>query len=511
MVDSPRRRAAGHAGRPARVRASQPHPPYLTRAFPPLQVITEEGLSLIEQNADTILQEIGMSFRGDPEVLEILRDAGVDVQGDRARFEKGHCRRIIQASAPREFVQHARNPARSIVIGGKHTVLGPAGGAPFVHDLDRGRRYATTEDLHNLMKLAQGIPCLHHAGGLLATLMDVPIPERHLQYIDAQFRLSDKPIIGSTTAGERAADTVKMAELVFGERFVAENCVIYGGINTNSPLVLDATMMEAMKVYARANQAVTISAYILAGAMGPVGLAGALAQQLAEAMAGIALYQLIRPGAPCTMGTFIGAVSMQTGSPAFGTPESLLGSTAAAELARRLGVPSNNAGGAVTAARVPDAQAAYESALTLQSTFLSGTNIIWHCAGWLEGGLTAGYEKLMLDADLCSALETLSRGIDLSLEGQSMDALREVEPGGHFLAAAHTQRNFETALWRPTLWDTMTYEQWKEEGALDAAQRANRLWKQRLADYEAPPLDPAVDEALRDYQVRRLAEIRQAS
>jgi len=200
----------------------------------------------------------------------------------------------------------------------------------------------------------------------LAALMDKPIPERHLHYVDAQFRFSDKPIIGASSGTEAAADSVRMAELVFGERFVSENCVVYGGVNTNSPLVLDTTMMEAMKVYARANQAVTVSAYVLAGAMGPVGLAGALAQQLAETMAGLALYQLIRPGAPCTMGTFIGVVSMQTGAPAFGTPESLIGCTAAAELARRLGVPVNCAGGAVTASRIPDAQSAYESALTLK-------------------------------------------------------------------------------------------------------------------------------------------------
>jgi trimethylamine--corrinoid protein Co-methyltransferase len=511
MVDSSRRRAAGRGERAARVRASKPHPAFLTCSFPPLRVLAEEGLALIEENADTILQEIGMEFRGDPEVLDILRKAGVDVRGERARFEKGQCRRIIQASAPRSFTQHARNSARSVVIGDPHIVLGPAGGSPFVHDLDRGRRYATTEDFENLVKLCQGIPCLHHAGGLLLALMDKPIPERHLHYIDAQFRLSDKCVLGAADAAERAVDSVKMAEIVFGERFVAENCVLYAGINTNSPLVLDATMMDAMKVYARANQAVTISAYVLAGAMGPVGLAGALAQQLAESMAGLALYQLIRPGAPCTMGTYIGTVSMQTGAPAHGTPETMLGSAAAVELARRLGVPSNNAGGATTASRIPDAQAAYESALTLNNTFLSGANIIWHCAGWLEGGLTTGYEKLLLDADLCSALETYAAGIDLSTEGQSMDALREVQPGGHFLGAAHTQRNFETALWRPAIWDTTTYEQWTEEGSLDAAHRANKLWKRRLKDYEPPPLDPSVSEALFEYRARRLAQIRAAS
>lgn len=501
-------RSSGTVRRAARRRASRPSPPYLTRGFPPLQVLKDEGLELIEANADGILAEIGMDFRGDSEVLRLLHDAGADVRGERVRFERGHCRKIIQATAPRQFTQHARNPTRSVVIGGdSHTVLGPAGGAPFVHDLDRGRRYGTYEDLCNLIKLAQGIPSLHHAGGLLVACMDIPPEQRHLYAMEAQFLNSDKAVLCAGAGHECATDALRMAGRVFGERFVSENCVLYGAVNTNSPLVLDSTMMESMKVLARSHQAVTVSPYILAGAMGPVGLAGALAQQLAEAMAGLALYQLLAPGAPCAMGTFIGAISMQTGSPAFGTPESLLGSAAAVALARRLGVPSNNAGGAVTASKLPDAQAAYESALTLQNSFLVGANIIWHCAGWLEGGLVTGYEKLMLDADLCSDLAAVADGIDLSVEGQSMDSIREVEPGGHFFATAHTQRNFETALWRPAVWDTLTYEQWTEQGSQDAARRANAEWKRQLDDYQAPPLDPSVSEALADYRERRRAEL----
>ena len=370
-----------------RHRASLHHAPFLTRVFPPLRVATPEGLELIEHNADTILQEIGMDFRGDPEVLALLNGAGAHVSGERVRFDRGLCRAIIRASAPAEFTQFARNPEKSIRIGSMNTALGPAGGAPFVHDLDRGRRYASLEDLNNLISLVQTMPCLHHAGGFLVACMDKALEERHLYAMESQFLYSDKPVACTGVGTANTEDCVRMAALVFGESFMEQNCVLYGAINTNSPLVLDATMMEGMKVLARANQAVTVSPYILSGAMGPVGLAGALAQQLAEAMAGLALYQLLRPGAPCTMGTFIGSVSMQTGGPAFGTPESMLGSAAAVELARRLGVPSNNAGGAVTAARIPDAQAAYESALTLHTNFLSGANIIWHCAGWLERGI----------------------------------------------------------------------------------------------------------------------------
>lgn len=484
-----------------------PQAAFLTRTFPPLKVVTEEGLELIEHNADIILAEIGMEFRGDPEVLAQLRRAGADVQGERVRFEPGMCRTIIRATAPPMFTQHARNPDRSICIGGNHTVLAPAGGAPFVHDLDRGRRYATLEDLRNLISLVQTIPSLSLAAGWIAAPMDKELSQRHLYAMESQFLLSDKPAICVGAGTTCVEDGVKMASLVFGEKFIQQNTVLYGSVNTNSPLVLDATMMEGMKVLAQANQAVTVSPYMLSGAMGPVGLAGALAQQLAEAMAGLALYQLLRPGAPCTMGTFIGAISMQTGGPAFGTPESMLGSAAAVELARRLGVPSNNAGGAVTASRVPDAQAAYESALTLHTNLLSGANIIHHCGGWLEGGLTAGYEKLMLDADLCSSVSAFTRGIDLSEVGQSLDAIREVQPGGHFLGASHTMRHFETALWRPSIWDSKTFEQWNEEGSLDAAQRANALWKRRLADFVAPPLDPSIREALLDYRLRRSREI----
>jgi len=498
----------GHSARIGRQRPRPPRLSYIDRPFGVFRLLSEEGLQLIERNADTILQEVGMEFRGDPEALELLRDAGADVAGERVRFERGLARALVQATAPREFSQHARNPANNVHIGGSSVVFSPCGGPPFVHDLDKGRRYATTEDSHNLMKLAQMLPCLHVAGGGICELMDVPIPERHLHGVYSQFRYSDKPIKGSVRSGTAAQDAIAMTKIVFGEDFLETHNCLYAGLNTNSPLVFDVTMMAAGKVYARANQAVLVSPYILAGAMGPVGLAGELAQQLAEAMAGLALIQLFRPGAPCAMGTFIGTISMQTGAPAFGTPESLQGITIAAELARRLGVPVSCAGGAVTASKIPDAQAAYESALTLQTSFLAGVNYISDGVGWLEGGLTAGYEKMILDADLCETLQLLAKPVDLSQEGQALDAVREVGPGSHFLGCAHTQRNFESAFWRPTVADNKTYEQWTQEGSQDAARRANLIWKKMLAEYQAPPIDPAIDEALREYRDRRLIEIR---
>jgi trimethylamine---corrinoid protein Co-methyltransferase len=502
------KRAGGREGKRARPRASHaPRSPYVDRKIGIFRVLDEEGLATIEENADTILQEVGMEFRGDPEILRILAEAGADVQGERVRFERGMCRKIIQATAPREFTFHARNPTRSLHFGGRSAIFAPAAGAPFVHDLDRGRRYGSLEDFNDLNRLIQSLDSLHAAGGHVCELLDIPVAERHLHMTFSQFRLTDKAIYGSVSAPERATDTINMAKIVFGDAFVEENCCIYAGLNTNSPLVFDVTMMGALKEYSRHHQAVLVSPYVLAGAMGPVTVAGSLAQQLAEAMGGLVLTQLIKPGSPCVMGTFIGTVSMQSGAPTFGTPESLLGINAAAELARRLGVPVNCAGGAVTASKIPDAQAAYESALTLQTTFLAGVNYIPHSAGWLEGGLSVGYEKLILDCDLCATLQVFSQGIDLSEEGQALDAVREVGPGSHYLGAFHTQRNFETAFWRSQTADSGTFEQWSENGRLDAAMRANAIWKRLLREYEPPPLDPGVEEALREYRDRRIEEI----
>ena len=482
--------------------------PYIHRGFSPLSLLNEEGLSLIEYNADTILQETGMEFRGDPEALELLRNAGADVEGERVRFERGMCRTIIQASAPRDYIQCARNPDNNIHIGGGDVSFSPVGGPAFVHDLDRGRRYASSDDFHDLVKLAHMLPSLH-AIGAPCEYLEAPIPERHLHTIFAQLYYSDKPIHGSSRSAVAATDTLNMIRIVMGDDFVENNYCLFGGINTNSPLVLDDTMMAAAKTYARANQPVLVSAYLLAGAMGPMGLAGALAQQLAETLGSLALIQLFRPGVPCLMGTFVGAVSMKSGAPVYGTPESMLGIPIAAELARRLGVPASCAGGAVTSSKVPDAQAAAESAVTLHTTFFAGVNYVSHAAGWLEGGLTAGYEKMILDGDLCSALQWFTKPLDLSENGQAMDAVREVGPGSHFLGCEHTQRNFRTAFWQSDTADSNTFEQWSAEGGLDAAQRATQTWKSMLANYEVPAMDPGVREALEAYRDRRTQEIRQ--
>jgi trimethylamine--corrinoid protein Co-methyltransferase len=504
-IESPRRRAGGRDARlAARAHAQIERQPFLTRALSPVEVLSEEGLSLLEHNADTILEEVGLEFRGDEDARRILREGGADVDGERVRFPRGMCRQIVQASAPREFVQHARNPERSVRIGDPYTVLAPNYGSPFVRDLDRGRRYGTIEDFHNIVKLAYLSPHLHHSGGTVCEPVDVPVNKRHLDMVYAHIRYSDKPFMGSVTHPDRARDTVELCKIAFGEDFVRDNAVTLSLINANSPLVWDSTMIGAARVYAEHNQATLITPFILAGAMAPVTAAAVCAQTLAEALGGMTLVQLVRPGAPVVLGSFASSMSMQSGAPTFGTPEPALVLFAMAALARRLGVPFRS-GGNLCASKVTDAQAAYESAATFWPTILAGVNFVLHAAGWLEGGLAFGYEKFILDADQCGMAAVYVKGMDLSENGQAMDAIRQNGPGQHFLGSAHTLANFETAFYRSPVADYNSVEQWQEAGALDAAQRANAIWKRMLAEYEPPPIDPAVDEALTEYVARRKA------
>jgi len=514
MTDTlPERRSRREGGgRDARIAARQAAAhaagaPFLTRALKPFEVLDEEGLTLIEHNADTILEEVGIIFRGDPDALRMLKDAGADVEGELVKFPRGMCRQIVQASAPRIYTQHARNPERDVQIGDPYTVLAPNYGSPFVRDLDNGRRYGTLEDFRNFVKLAYMTPHLHHSGGTVCEPVDVPVNKRHLDMVYAHIRWSDKPFMGSVTHPDRARDSVELARIAFSDRgpdFLDSHTVITSLINANSPLVWDATMLGAARVYAEANQATLITPFILAGAMSPVTVAGTAAQTLAEALAGMAFVQLVRPGAPVILGSFASSISMQSGAPTFGTPEPALVLYVMAALARRLGVPFRS-GGNLCAAKTADAQAAYESAATFQPTILAGVNFVLHAAGWLEGGLSIGYEKFILDLDQCGMAGVFVGGVDLSENGQALDAIREVGPGKHFLGCAHTQANFQTAFYRSPLADNNSVEQWEAEGAKDMIQRANALWKKQLAEYEAPPLDAAVDEALNDYMNRRKA------
>jgi len=474
---------------------------YIHRRIRTYEVLDEEGLALIEANADTVLEEIGIEFREDEEALALWKDAGADVRETRVHFPKGLCRALL-ATAPSMFMQHARNPERSVMIGGDATVFAPVYGPPFVRDLDGKRRYATLEDFRNFVKLAYMAPSIHHSGGTVCEPVDVPVNKRHLDMVLAHMTLSDKPFMGSVTAPERAEDTVAMARILFGDRFVEQNTVVTSLINANSPMVFDGTMLGALKVYARANQATIVTPFILAGAMSPVTVAGTLTQVLAEVLAGAAFTQLLRPGAPVLFGTFASSISMQSGAPTFGTPEPALVSYGAGQLARRLGLPFRT-GGSLCASKIPDAQAAYESANTLNSTMLAGTNFVLHAAGWLEGGLASCYEKFMMDIDQLGMSQTFAAGVDLSENGQAMDAIREVGPGSHYLGCAHTQANFQTAFYRSSIADNNSFEQWQAEGEKAAPMRANELARRWLESYEAPPLDPGIEEGLRDFIAKK--------
>jgi trimethylamine---corrinoid protein Co-methyltransferase len=506
-----RARGGSDARRAARSRPKIEQLPNILRKVPLVEVLSEEGLQIIENNADTILEEIGIEFVQDAEALELWKNAGADVQGTRVHFPRGLPRSIIQKSAPREYVQHARNPARNVNIGGKYTVFAPVYGPPFIRNLDEGRRYANIEDFRNFVKLAYMTPAMHHSGGTVCEPVDLPVNKRHLDMVYSHLRYSDKPFMGSVTHPERAQDTVELAKIAFGDEFLQQNTVITSLINANSPMTWDGTMLGALKVYARNNQACIVTPFILSGAMSPTTVAGTLAQVLAEVLSGAATTQLVRPGAPVLFGVFASSMSMQSGAPTFGTPEPSLVSYAAGQLARRLGIPFRT-GGSLCGSKIADAQAAYESAQTLNSTLFAGTNFVLHSAGWLEGGLASGYEKFVMDADQLGIMQVLAGNIDLSENGQAMDAIREVGARAvganrHFLECGHTNRNFETAFYRSTIADNNSYEQWEAEGAQDALKRANTLWKKMLNEYEAPPIDPGIDEALNEFIAKKKAAV----
>ena len=479
-------------------RPKQVRKPYIDRKIGALPVLSEEGLELIEANADRILAEVGMEFRDDPEIIAIFAEAGCDIDGERVRFAPGFCRKTIQAMAPAEFTQAARNPENSVRIGGNATVLCPSWGPPFVHDEDQGRRYATHHDFINLVKLHQTIPYLHHSGGVVCEPVDLPANKRHLDMLYAHIRWSDRPFMGAFIGAERAGHALDMARILFGRDMVDTSPVLYCVSNTNAPLVMDAHMSGALKTYARAGQPVACTPWTLTGAMSPATIAGTLAQVLAEALASLTLVQLIKPGAPCLMGSFASTMSMQSGAPTFGTPEAGQMILAAGQLARRLGVPLHTVG-TLSASKRSDAQSQQEGTWGLLMSLFAGANLINHATGWLEGGLVTSFEKTMMDADLCGKIGRFFEGIDLSENAQAMDAIAATGPGQHFLGSDHTLANFYSALFRPDLADNNSFEQWSSEGGLDMTQRANALWKERLETYQDPGLDPAIDEELQAY------------
>ncbi len=472
-------------------------PRFLTRKIPCYELLSEEELVSIEEHADWILQEVGIEFWGDDEALKLFKDAGVTVKGYKLQFDKGHASELCK-TAPKEFEMHARNPERSTIFGGNRLVLGPAYGSPFVYDRKRGRRQGTMEDFRNLVKLAHMIPWLHHTSGTVCEPVDIPVNKRHLDMVYAHIKYSDKPFMGAVTAPERAQDSITMARIVFGDEFLESNCVIQGNINVNSPLVYDNTMSGALKAYARANQGVVITPFILGGAMSPVTMPAAVAQAHAETMVGVALTQLIRPGSSAVYGNFLTTMDLKSGAPTFGTPESTLATLAVGQMARRLGLPFR-AGGHYTASKVTDAQAMQESADSMFPAFLAGANFIHQAAGWLEGGLVVGYEKFILDSDRLGMLHRMGDGLSINENSLGFSAFKENSPGENFLGTEHTGENFETANFRSEIADNNSFEQWEEDGSKDAEERAYERWNTMLDEYIEPPMDPAIDEELKDF------------
>ncbi|TCM77356.1 trimethylamine methyltransferase family protein [Rhodovulum steppense] len=478
---------------------------FIERNIPDFELLSAEALAIIEENAERVLEEIGVNFVENPAALDRWRAAGADVQGERVRLPRGLARQLC-ATAPRRFTQHARNPERNVEIGGRSLVLAPVYGPPFVRDLDGGRRYATIEDFRRFVRLGQMSKWLHHSGGTVCEPTDVAVNKRHLDMLLAHMTLSDKPFMGSVTEPSRARDSVEMCEILFGREFVAQNAVMTSLININSPLTFDATMMGALEVYAAANQACIVSPFIVGGAMAPVSVAGTLTQVLAEVLAGVAYSQLIRPGAPVIFGAFVTSIDMNSGAPTFGTPEASQILFGAGQLARRLGLPFRSGGG-LCGSKLPDAQAAYETANTLNAALLAGVNFMLHACGWLEGGLVASVEKFVMDADQLGALHKMAQGVAMDPQAQAMDALAEIGPGGHFLGCAHTQAHFKEAFWRSDLLDYKPFETWDEEGARDTVSLAADRAKALLAQYQPPPLDEGVREALEAHVTRRKQEM----
>ncbi len=502
-----RRTRKGRSGENARsnTRSTPVVPAYIKRQLPFFDPLDEEQLVKIEEQVDWMFENIGFAFRDDPESIKIWQAAGATIKGDKV-FADAQWIRALCAKAPSEFTQIARNPARSVTIGGSKQVFAPIYGAPFVRDLEGGRRYATMEDLHNLVKLTYMHPHLHHSGLVIAEPTDVPVSKRHLDMVLAHMILGDKPHLGAITEKSRAQDSVDMAEILHGKDVMDNNVVIMANVNTNSPLLIDRVVTEAIQVYSSRGQAMVVTPFILTGAMGPVSTAAAVAQAMAEAMICCAFVQLIRPGAPFVMGNFLSSMSLKSGAPTFGMPEPVLSNYVIGQLARRVGLPLR-CGGSLTASKIEDAQAAYESADSMHSTVMAGSNFTLHAAGWLEGGLSTGYEKLIMDADRLGSYQKLMNGLDMSDDQFARDAYQETEPGGHFLGSAHTMRHYKTAFYDTELSDSENVESWEEKGSMDMRARAHQKWNQMLRDYEAPAIDPAKKEALEDYVAKRKSEL----
>ncbi len=473
-------------------------------SMPRYEILSPDAIAVLERGWKRIVTEIGVQF-AKPEAVELFRAAGQRVEDDVVKLDPEFVLEQI-AKAPKEFDVQARNPANSVHIGGDEMVFGAVYGSPFIRE-GTVRRDATLEDFRKLAMLSQSFSQLDSAGGVICEPNDAPLDSRHLDMIYALQTLTDKIYMGNVVSGPNAADTIKMTEILFGGRDSIEAVpATISLINCNSPLRWDDRMLDAQFEYCAANQPVVLTPFLLMGAMSPVTIPAALAQQLAEAFAGIALAQLIRPGCPVIFGSFLSNIDMQSGSPSFGTPESAIGLFCTGQLARHYGLPFRTGGG-LTSSQTCDAQAAYESLMTLLPTFLAGTNWVMHAAGWLEGGLVSCYEKFVVDIELLRMLRVQFTPLEIDEASLAFGAHEEVGHGGHFLGAEHTMERFRECFYRPLLSSTANYERWLKLGGKDATARAADIVAKTLEEYEAPPLDDGIKAELAEFVARRRAEL----
>jgi trimethylamine--corrinoid protein Co-methyltransferase len=473
--------------------------------MPRYEPLSEEALATIDAGVERLASEVGVQF-DHPQALELFREAGQTVEDTTVRFEPGFLR-AQAALAPSEFRMQARNPARDLTIGGDSMIFGPANGPPFVR-IDGVRRDGTMADLEALLKLTHLTDNLDTPGRNILEPNDVPLDIRHLLRALAAIRLTDRVWAGEPSSDFAAADCIRMAEIVFGGReAIEETPVLFANCNVNSPLRFDSRMLEGILNYAAAGQAVIVTPFLLMGAMAPVSVPAALVQQNVEALAGVALVQLVRPGTPCVLGSFLSATDMKSGSPAFGGPESALGLYASGQIARRIGLPWRSGGGTLTASPAVDYQAGYESMNTLQAAFFAGANVCWQSAGWLEGGLVTSFEKFAADCEILDLLLHQFTPVEVDEESLAFGAHVEVGHGGHFFGAEHTLERFRDCFWRPTVATTDNHDRWTRGGSLEHPARAAQRWRALLETWERPPLDTAVEEELVEYVERRAAEL----
>ena len=479
----------------------------LTVPWAPLEILSAEQVERILVAAFRILEEAGLEIRS-PAARAIYRQAGALVDEETQVVRLG--RDIVEAHlarAPQSFVLHSRNPERHLHVGGNVVNFGPVSGAPNINDREHGRRYGDLESFRNILKVTHRLGILHWQGGVVVEPIDVPVPIRHLAMYQAHIEHSDIVWAARGIGGVKAEDAIALAAIEHRctVEALAARPTLLSVTNVNSPRRVDAELIENVMVLARHGQCVVITPFTLMGAMAPVTLAGALVQQTAEALCVLTLCQMIHPGAPCVMGSFTSNVDMRTGSPAFGTPEYVNAVLASAQIGRRLKIPVRTS--AVNASPVVDAQSTYETAFALQAAILSHSHLINHAAGWLEGGLSVSMEKIIVDAELLRNWAEFLKPVSFDDDDIGVDAIKGVAPGGHFFGAPHTLARYEKAFYRPLLSDWSNFENWTEAGARNATERATGIWKQMLADYQAPPLDPAVKEEMEAYVARRTVEL----